>query len=174
MVCANIPIKEILDKHQQRVDDLQSQADDLDQQARDLHRRAKDLRSRRDGVLESMQILKAHGQDEEEKEQDNSPTRNQREVDPRADLSGLVVDLSKCVNLLERIISIAKAAPDKLLNTSVLTRYLLDNGHSSSKLKNLRTAVHRVLTGRPELFEKVDQGMFRYQPHVAQEEFIEA
>ena len=79
------------------------------------------------------------------------------------DLTGVVVDFTGCINNVDRLIRIARAAPHKLLNTTKVTQYLLDHGQSRSKLEHYRTEVNRALTQNPDLFERVGSGTYRYK-----------
>ena len=83
-------------------------------------------------------------------------------VSPDIDLTELDVDLDGAQNTVERIVWIATAAPDKLLNVTQLARLLIRTGSTTAKINNMRVMVQRTLDGRPDLFERVRRATYRY------------
>ena len=125
--------------------EYQGIADDMLKDAEEYERQARDIRLERAGLLTAIDMLRPLVDEEED------------------NLSGLMVDFTGCINNVDRLIRIARAAPHKLLNTTKVTQYLLDHGQSKSKLEHYRTEVNRALTQNPDLFERMSSGTYRYK-----------
>ena len=96
-----------------------------------------------------------------------APTRvpyvpSRRWEDSDTNLTGLLVDFSGARNTVERIIRIGEAAEGKLLNSTVVARFLIDSEESRGKVDTVRRDVGQLLKGHPEYFEPVSTGTYRF------------
>ena len=80
------------------------------------------------------------------------------------DLTGLeaVAGLDDDHDLREWLVLIAKAAPDKLLNTTQVGRALQRLTFTTSNLHSLRVSIQRTFDGYPESFKRVRAATYRY------------
>ena len=113
-------------------------------QAEALERQARDLRCQRDGLLKAIDLLRPLVQEDPE------------------DLTDVAVDFTGCSNTVERLIRISQIAPHKVLNTTKVTQYLLDQEQSKASFKNYRTEINWVFNRQGTLFQKVRAGTYRY------------
>ena len=65
-------------------------------------------------------------------------------------------------DLRERLILIAKAAPDKFLNTTQVARALQRLGDPTPRLHTLRVSIQRIFDASPENFVPVRPATYRY------------
>ena len=137
--------QDVLAQYLARADSYQAQARELEHQAHALLRQAEQLRTREEDFRVAAELLR--------------PVLVEGEED---DLTGLVVDFTGCQSILDRLVRIGQAAPERLLNTTKTAQFLLANGQSRSDLKNYRTEVNRVLANKPEYFAKMSAGTYRY------------
>ena len=99
------------------------------------------------------------------------PLRQPKLDDPLAeakDLTDLEVDLTGAKNLAERIIRVAMADKNKVLNVTQLSHCIIRNGGSGGTLTSLRRQVSRDLKENPELFEPVAVATYRYRGEIAE------
>ena len=128
---------------------LHREADTLKQQA-DL------LLAKRDGVLLSIQVLEAKLKAEQP---DAAFTASVRAVTAPSPLSGLAVDFEGTTNHRQRVLRIAQVAGEgTVLNTSEVTRFLVESVCADFTVDNLRPSIHRVFDEQPEVYEKVSPG----------------
>ena len=98
------------------------------------------------------------------------PSRSRRtQVPEDIDLTGLneVADLDGAEGEVHRqLVCIAKAAPDKLLNTTQAARLLLRLGVTTTpNLHSVRVSVQRALDTHSKLFERVRPATYKYTGH---------
>ena len=78
------------------------------------------------------------------------------------DLTGMTIDLTGAINLLDRLRRIGRAADGRLVNLTEMSRFIRESGASRATLKNLRSGVERAVREHPEHFERVAPGNYRY------------
>ncbi len=76
-------------------------------------------------------------------------------------LKDLQVNLNGARNLAERVIRVAQATKDGVVNATEVTRFLIDSGVHQSSVKDMRPNVFRVFDEHPDVFEKVSPGYWR-------------
>ena len=136
--------QDVLAQFLAKADECLDEAEALESQAHDLVRQAEKMRVRHEAYLDAADLLR--------------PVL----VTDEDDLTRLVVDFTGCNSIVDRLVRIGRAAPNKFLNTTKTAQFLLDNGQSRSDLKNYRTEVNRALSTNPQLFTKVSAGTYRY------------
>ena len=78
------------------------------------------------------------------------------------DLTDLDIDFTGTETVVQRLVLIAGAAPDRYLNVTQVARCIQRSGVTDIKLHSIRVAVHRALEGNPNLFELVRPATYRY------------
>ena len=95
-----------------------------------------------------------------------TPGRSRRtQVAEDTDLGGLdgVAGLGDAETVRQQLICIAKAAPDRLLNVTQVSRLLLRLGATATpNLHSVRVSTQRALNAHPEAFELVRPATYRY------------
>ena len=81
---------------------------------------------------------------------------------PETSLTGLYVNFTGARNLLERLLRIGEAAKGKLLNSTMVARFLIDTEESQGKLNSVRRNVGQTFKMHPEYFEPVSIGTVRF------------
>ena len=108
--------------------------------------------ARRDGVLTAIRVV-----------QSMAATPDTGSVASIADaFAGVAIDLADARNLSERLVGIAVAVGEPI-DAWEAARYLVTQGYSKSKVRNLRPHVYNTLNDHPD-FEKIGQGLFKYLP----------
>ncbi len=128
------------------------------------------LTEERDTVAKALESLLGHsGATSAECSTDRNNRSHPAATDPIGsqqrnitDLNDLVIDFKGSANLRERLIRIALAKEGVLLNITEVARFLIEAGESQATIPNLRTNVHDIVNGSPDLFEKVSPGTYRY------------
>ena len=90
------------------------------------------------------------------------------DMNPRIELMGLRVDFTRSRNLKEKLIHMADATEDGMLNATAVTRYLISSGQYKPTVKPMRPNVFNVFHDNPDLFERVSKGNWRLIPKWAQ------
>lgn len=83
-------------------------------------------------------------------------------VDVPEPFAGVAIDLADAKNLSERLVGIALSVGEPI-DAWEAARYLVTQGYSKSKVRNLRPHVYNTLNDHPD-FEKIGQGLFEYLP----------
>ncbi len=83
------------------------------------------------------------------------------DMNPRTELMGLRVDFTGSRNLKEKLVRIADATEDGILNATAVTRFLISSGQYKSTVKHMRPNVFNVFHDNPDLFERVSMGNWR-------------
>ena len=84
-----------------------------------------------------------------------------RDIIDAGALKDLEVNLQGAQNMKERIIRIAEAVPNGVVNATEVTKYLINSGIHQAQVKDMRPNVFRVFDDNPEVFEKVSPGNWR-------------
>ena len=95
-----------------------------------------------------------------------TPGRSRRtQVAEDTDLSGLdrVEGLGDAEGVYQQLVCIARAAPNRLLNVTQVSRLLLHLGATTTpNLHSVRVSTQRALNAHPDLFELVRPATYRY------------
>ena len=136
------------------------ESDHLKLQAESLLRQEHELHIERKTIKEVIALIEGARSEVGEPEEETEETANNAETN----LSDLTVHFDGAQNHAERVHRIAVAAhgSGRLLNTSAVTRYLLETGQAQSTVNNLRPTVHKIFEEQPEQYRKVSPGHFQY------------
>ena len=147
--------------NQELLDTLHSGAEALKLEWEDLLRRGAERRQEWEGHMSAIRLIKAVLEAGEAAEGAAAPADA---ADLAVELSNLDIDFAGARNHAERVrrIGAAAKANGRLLNTTIVTRLMVDRGEIQSNVKNMRPTIHRILEDHPDLYAKVGAGTFDY------------
>ncbi|MDE2938874.1 MAG: hypothetical protein OXR67_08130 [Chloroflexota bacterium] len=143
----------------------------LTQKLEDIEQQIVHLKHQRDSVTELLAEIKPQQPTVDKAE---LPSFLQDTGSPNSwdtTLSEINVDFTQADNLIQKIFLVFVAAnkAGKMISTSAVGDYLLENGASRASQKNIRGTVGRTISEYRNHFEEVDTRIYRYIPNPEEE-----
>ena len=121
---------------------------------------------RRCTLMKALEVLAEFSAAQPEPEPDSPVSQSDNDTQTPQDWVGLAdldIDLTGATsNLLDRLLRIAEVTGGRL-HTVETANWMVNQGHSSAKVKNLRSNIHHKLGGHED-FVKIAPNFFAYTP----------